>query len=272
MALLLLALPQLLLLAALLPAAEVFNANVASRDLAPEVSESQMFQATVRVRNPYDRAVKIARIDTSCHCSRLEPVSRFLLPGEVTELHVEAPNLLRSGPQDVRISLFTSDPDFSPIEVQLWWRVREHIAVDALPVGAPTDARPADTAWRDVYRYLAHERPDEPQRLKKRIRLSCPPGEVPDGGLRVEGIDYPGTIWRFEARAQDDGSVLILARARDLQAVLPPGSTEETVLVRTNHPAKPTISLSFQTVIDHEAGKAPADPLAMDPMNQPMRP
>ena len=56
---------------------------------------------------------------------------------------------------------------------------------------------------------MAKARPDELNRLRKRIRLSCPEGELPTGGLRVTGIDYPGTLWSFAPTTQSDGSILI---------------------------------------------------------------
>jgi hypothetical protein len=260
----------LLLLIGLLSGAEVYNANVPSADEAPLFGEGVPFRAAVKVRNPYDRAVKIARVDSTCTCSKLEPVSRFLLPGEATVLEVEASNAMRSGEQKVQVSLFTSDPDFAPIEVMLWWRVREQVSVDAIAPGAATLGRPADPAWRDVYRYVVHERPDEPQKLKKRIRLACPPEEAPPGGLRVEAVEYAGRIWAFEPRAQEDGSVLVIARARDPEARLPEGQFDERVTVRTNHPGKSAIVLQFQSLFDMDAGRK-QDLLGRDPLHQPLK-
>lgn len=251
----------LLLCACLLPAAEVVNANVIASEFAPTVRESEPFQARVTVRNPYDRAVRIARIDTTCACSKLELGSRFLIPGETTTLEVAAASAMRSGPQHVRISLFVSDPDLEPIEVWCWWNVREMVAVDAIPPGASPDERPDDQAWRDIYRFVAHERPDEPQRLRKRVRLSCPPEEVPPGGLRVEGIDYPGTLWTFASRQLSDAAVLVTATARDKEGPLPEGLHEETVVIRTNHPGKPRIELRFEAQLDTRAGRDPRDPM-----------
>lgn len=249
-----------LLLAALLAAAEVVNANVASPELAPLLRENEPFHALVTVRNPYPRAVRITEIDSTCACSKLELASRFLIPGETTTLEIHTDNLRRSGLQRLRVSLFVSDPELEPIEVWCWWRVREIIAVDALPPGAPTDARPAEAAWRDVYRFVAHERPDEPQRLRRRIRLSCPPEETPPEGLAIERIDYDGQVWQFRPQTLDRHSVLILATARDAQSPLPEGQYSETVTIVTNHPDKRDIVLHFETIIDRQAGRAAIDP------------
>ncbi|MCS6971253.1 MAG: DUF1573 domain-containing protein [Planctomycetota bacterium] len=243
-------------------AAEVVNANVASREQAPLLRENQPFQAVVTVRNPYPRAVRITQIDSTCACSKLELASRFLIPGETTTLEVHTDNLRRSGPQQLRVSLFVSDPEFEPIEVWCWWRVREIVAVDALPPGAPLNERPADAAWRDVYRFVVHERPDEPQRLRRRIRLSTPPEETPTGGLRVERIDYAGQIWRFVPQQIDERAVLIVASARETAGPLPEGDYDETVTVITNHPDKREIALQFQTMIDRQAGRRAVDPLS----------
>ena len=246
-------------LACLAPAAEVFNANVASPETAPTIRESGRFSARITVRNPYERAVRISRIDTTCACSKLELASRFLIPGETTTMEVESDNWRRSGPQQVRISLFVSDPDLEPIEVWCWWTAREAVSVDAVPPGSPALDRPTDSAWRDIYRFVAHERPDEPQKLRKRIRLACPTDEAPPGGLRLEGIDYPGTLWAFEPRTLENGAILITATARDPQGPLAEGDFKETVVVRTNHPDKSRIELRFEALINMQAGRVARD-------------
>jgi hypothetical protein len=259
------AMPRLLLLAALAAlastalAAEVFNANAASRDTAPVFREAVPFSAVITVKNTYDRAVRIGSIDTTCSCSKLELAGRFLLPGETTTLAVAADNIRRSGPQQTRVSLFLTDPDLDPIEVYCWWQVIPAITVDAIAPGQDPAERPADIAWRDIYRYVAHERPDEPQRFRKRIRLQSPPGELPEGGLRILGIDYAGTFWAFDHRTLDNGAVLLTASSRDQQGPLPVGSLKETVVVRTNHPDKPAITLHLEAYVDPDAGR-PAVP------------
>ena len=248
-----------LLLVCLLPAAEVVNANVASADLAPEVREAGVFSARITVQNTHPRAVRVDRLDSTCSCTKLEIVSRFLLPGETTILDVVSDNLRRSGPQHVRITLFLTDPDLEPIEVWCWWRVREAVSVDAVPPGEAALERPADVAWRDIYRFVAHERPDEPQRMRKRIRLAAPAGDVP-GGLRVEGIDYTGTLWKFSPRTLENGAVIVTAEAAAAE-VMPLGTFHDTVVIRTNHPDKPRIELQFEALVDSEAGRTAIDPM-----------
>lgn len=255
-----------------LPAAEVVNANVETIELAPTFRENVPFAAVITVRNPYDRAVKVAKIDTTCECSKLELGSMFLLPGETTTLTIGSKNIRKSGPQQVRVSLFTSDPDFDPIEIWARWNVRPAVGVDAIPPGQPALERPDDTAWRDIYRFVAHERPDEPKRLRKRVRLFCPPEEMPPGGLRIEGIDYPGTLWSFETRNQENGSILIIATSRDQVGPLPEGETAEIAVVRTNHPDKARIDLHFSTKISKDAGRVVKDPMAEMLMPPPLPP
>lgn len=239
----------------------VVNANVASAEQAPEVREGVPFKALVTVRNPYQRAVKVSKVDSTCSCTTLDLASRFLIPGETTTLSVEVASLRRSGPQQIRASLFLSDPELEPIEVHCWWTVLPAVAVDAIPPGQPALERPADVAWRDIYRFVVHERPDEPRRLRKRIRLWSPPAYAPPGGLKIEGIDYPGTLWAFAIADQGNGSFLITATARDQEGPLPTGSTSEKVVVRTNHPDKPRIELQFDAAIDLEAGRETQDPM-----------
>lgn len=258
---------SLLCLFAAVPAAEVLNTNAETAELAPWFRESVPFHAVITVRNPYERAVKIVKKDTTCDCSKLDLASDFLLPGETTTLTIGSKNIHRSGPQQVRVSLFTADPDFDPIEVWARWNIRPAVAVDAIAPGQPALERPADNLWRDIYRFVADERPDEPKKLRKRIRLSCPAEELPPGGLRIEGVDYPGTVWAFETRAQENGSVLIIATARDQVGPLPECEISETVVVRTNHPDKARIELRFDTRINKDSGR-----VVKDPMQAPMPP
>jgi len=242
-------------------AAEFCNApDMAS---APWIRESTPFAVDITVRNPHDRAVKVTQLDTTCVCSRLELDERFLLPGASTVLHIVADNHNRSGPQHVGVSLYVSDPEFEPLEVVARWNTRAAVQVDAIPPNADTLQRPADAAWQDVYRYVAKERPDDLNRLRKRIRLSCPEGEVPAGGLKLNSIDYSGTLWKFVPTTQTDGSILITATARDTDAEVKEGTYDEKVVLHTNHPDKAVIPLRFMVVINRKAGEVSLDPAPM---------
>ncbi len=258
-------LPALLvaLLALLAPACAACaldNANVADAEHAPVLREADPFIATVPVRNPYERAAKVKLLDPSCSCATLEISSTFILPHQTADLHIAVLNHDRSGPQHIGVSVYLTDPEFEAIEVNTWWTVRAAVQVDALPPAADPLARPADKAWQDVYQFVAKARPDELNRLRKRIRLSCPPEEVPAGGLKLLGIDYPGTLWTFVPTTQADGSILILASARDPAATAPEGELSEKVVLHTNHPDKQTINLTFLSDITKDAGTTSRDP------------
>jgi hypothetical protein len=257
----------LLLLAALLTAlvpgagaGALDNANVADAEHAPTLRESEPFVATVAVRNPYDRAAKVKLLDPSCSCATLEISSTFILPHQTADLHIAVLNHDRSGPQHIGVTVFLTDPEFEAIEVNTYWSVRATVQVDALPPAANPLARPEDKAWQDIYQYVAKARPDELSRLRKRIRLSCPPEELPAGGLKVLAIDYPGTLWRFVPTTQSDGSILILATARDAAATVAEGELTEKVVVHTNHPDKQAITLIFLSEIAKDAGTTSRDP------------
>ena len=120
--------------------------------------------------------------------------------------------------------------------------------------------RPEDSAWRDVYRYVSKVRPDELNRLRKRIRVSSPAEETPPGGLKIEGIDYAGTLWAFAPVTQADGSILITATARNPETEFRVADYDEPVIVRTNHPDKSRIELRFQTAVSRDAGTRAIDP------------
>lgn len=240
--------------------------NVPSEAAAPVVGESTPFRHVLTVRNPYDRAVRVDRLDTTCSCSKLVIKDKFLLPKGETTLEIEVANVNRSGPQSVGVSLFLTDPDFVPIETKFWWQVEADVQVDGIAGDeADTLKRPANRAWHDVYRYSAKVRPDEMHRLLKRIRLSSPAGKAPEGGLKVLAIEYPGTVWKLTPLTQSDGSILITATAREPDADAKEGEFHETAIVRTNHPRKAAITLSFDVLISKQAGATAVDPAMMGP-------
>ena len=175
--------------------------NAATFAAGPELAESEPLHLALTVRNPHDRAVQLKLLDKTCTCLGLELQPRFLLPGASGTLAVTVENLRRSGDQRMGVTIYWTDPELAPVELELLWRVRPHVAVDVIKPGADPQRRP-DAAWRDISRLTAHERPDEPQRLRKRIRLSCGDGETPADGLRIDGIDYAGRIWAFSHEAQ----------------------------------------------------------------------
>jgi hypothetical protein len=251
---------RLLLLSCLLTAsgvaAAVENRNVADPAQAPVLREIEPFLAHITVRNPHDRAVKIKLLDPTCTCATLEIADRFILPKATTTLTVAVDNRNRSGPVRVGVSLYLTDPDLESIEVEAHWQVRPCVQVDAIGAGMDPTQRPADRAWQDIYRYVTKVRPDEPNRLRKRLRVSCPPEETPAGGLQILGIDYVGTLWRFTPTAQADGSWLITASAQGGEdATLTLGEFHEKVVVRTNHQDKPTLNLEFSTLVAKDAGQ-----------------
>ena len=241
-------------------AAELENANVSGPETAPVLAEHEPFAATLVVRNPHDRAVRIERLDASCTCMHLEMAEQFILPLQATTLTISVDNANRSGAQRMGVTAYLTDPELEPIEIQVWWKVEPDVAVDAVAPLADPAQRPAELAWRDVYKYVEHERPDELNRLAKRIRLQ---GSNPD--FAVLGIDYEGPVWAFTPTRQADGSWLVSARARDPAGTLPPKTYDERVVIRTNHPHKTSITLQFVAVIARDAGRTVIDPMVPMP-------
>jgi hypothetical protein len=240
------------------PAAE--NRNVSGPDQAPLLREVDPFVANISVRNPHDRAVKVKLLDPTCTCATLQIADSFLLPKASTTLTIAVDNHNRSGLIRIGVSIYLTDPDLEAIEAEVHWKVRPCVQVDAIGPGMDPLVRPEDRAWQDIYRYVTRVRPDEPNRLRKRLRLSCPPEEVPPGGLQVLGIDYPGTLWRFTPTAQADGSWLVTASAQGGdEAVLPVGEFKEKVVVRTNHPDKARVELDFNTQVAKDVGEKPLE-------------
>lgn len=242
------------------------NRNVEDPSQAPILREVEPFVARITVRNPHDRAVKIKLLDPTCKCATLEIADRFLLPKATTTLSIAVDNANRSGLVRVGVSIYLTDPDLEGIEVEAHWQVRPCVQVDAIGPGMDPLKRPEDRAWHDIYRYVTKVRPDEPNRLKKRLRISCPPEEVPAGGLQLLGIDYSGPLWRFTPTQQPDGSWLVVASAKDGDdATLKNGEYLEKVVVRTNHKDKPTLTLEFNTLVAKDAGQQVVDPAALPP-------
>ena len=250
----------LTLLSMSLSAWSLDNRNVADASQAPIIRENQPFLAHITVRNPHDRAVKVKLLDPTCSCATLDIADKFLLPKGTTTLTIAVDNLNRSGPIRVGVSIYLTDAELEAIEVETFWQVRPTVQVDAVEPGKDPLVRSADQAWHDVYRYVTKVRPDEPNRLRKRMRLSCPPEEMPAGGLQILGIDYPGKLWRFTPTTQTDGSILITATAQaGDEGTLAIGDHKEVVVVRTNHPDKPKIDLEFQTFVSKNAGQRAVD-------------
>ncbi|MBA3683624.1 MAG: DUF1573 domain-containing protein [Planctomycetes bacterium] len=232
----------------------------------PAFSEHVSYRTTLSVTNPYDRAIKVESIDSTCTCTELSLPERLLLPRETVAMAMEADNRNRSGRQEYGITLFLSDPALEPIELKAQWVVIPDIQVDLIAPGADSQQRPAEVGFRDVYRYVAKARPDELHRLRKRIRLSCPDGAAPPGGLQVSGTEYTGRLWRFTATVQADASILVVAEARDPEMADPPlGLLEEQAVILTNHPHKPRIELVFTAYINKDAGQTIIDPGALRP-------
>jgi hypothetical protein len=245
----------------------VENRNVEDPAQAPVLREVEPLLTKVTVRNPHDRAVKIKLLDPTCKCATLEIADQFLLPKATTTLTIAVDNHNRSGPVRIGVSIYLTDPDLESIEAEVHWQVRACVQVDAIGPGMDPLKRPEDRAWHDIYRYVTKVRPDEPNRLRKRIRVSCPPEELPVGGLQILGIDYPGTLWRFTPVAQPDGSFLITATAQGGDdATLAVGEYKEKLVVRTNHKDKPTLDLEFNTLVSKDAGQQVVDPQGALPL------
>lgn len=249
----------LIMIAGFLHAGEFYNAP--DNTTAPFVRETALFVTSITITNPYDRAVKIVRLDSTCTCAHLDLDEKFLLPGASSVLHLSSENHNRSGSQHVNVSLYVSDPELEPIEAVARWNVLAAIQVDAIGPNMDPKVRPDQTAWHDIYRYVAKTRPDELHRLRKRIRLSCPSGEAPAGGLKLTAIDYPGTLWSFVQSQQPDGSILVTAKAKDPQTEAVEGTYDERVVLHTNHPDKAIIELTFLALVDKQAGQKDPDSL-----------
>jgi len=245
------------------PALETTFTNVEDGEELPVAAEHATYEAVIHLKNPYDRAVRVTRVESTCACSKLELANRFLLPHQETELAFAVDNHRRSGVQRQVFRIELSDPQLPVIDVKARWRVIPDIAVDAMPESGPFDRRPESARRRNVYAFTSNERPDELGRLREIIRLASPAEHTPEGGLEITAIDYEGRIWGFTQRRQDEHTILLIAHAKDPEATIAPGKYVEKVIIRTNHPKKPEIELTFYCAINPDAGKADAsDPWA----------
>ena len=237
--------------------------NVPSPEQAPVVAEHETFDAVIRVKNPYDRAIKVTRVESSCPCATLELADYFLLPYQETTLTIAVTNENRSDLQRQLFRLELSDPQLPVIDINVLWTVTPNVAVDSVPETGPFDQRPTPARLRNIYAFTSNERPDELSRLREIIMLTSPASSAPEGGLQITEVVYDGTIWAFDQKAQGDNMILLIARAKDPEAKIPPGKYVEKVIVRTNHPNKPEFELTFYCAINPDAGKDGAsDPWA----------
>lgn len=229
------------------PVAEQTAAISETRDLI--LREHQDFVHTFTVQNPYERAVRIDKTDTSCTCIEFELSDKFLLPGESCQLKVRVSNAFYSGPRKYKVWLYLSDPEYAPLLIRTDWTVKEDLAVDLI-INDPSK-RPENKKYRDIYRYVAHVRPDEAKRLRKYVRISTP--DQLEDGLQVTP-HYDGQIWSFTTKTLDAHSVLLIAKAKDPSAQLETGLFQEIVRIETNHPHKSNFELQFYSNIDDKAG------------------
>lgn len=237
----------------------------ADHEELPTLVENEIFTHTFTVTNPYDRAAKVERIDSSCSCETLEMAKEFLLPHESTTLHMAATNDNSSGIRTHRIWIYFTDPAFTAIERQISWRVLPLVSFDSLPAQHRDPLARPEPAFRDIYRYATALRPDEAQRMRKVIRVGCAESLVPEGGLRIESLAYEGSLWQFSIRQLEDQPTvcLIVAQAKDPEAALPNGEYIEPLIVTLNQADKTTSKLLFHTIIDPEIGREGApDPFA----------
>jgi len=242
------------------PTSTPINTNVSDPEVLPVFLESVPFHTVITVQNPYDKAVKVGSIDSTCTCSTLHLADYFLLPHATTTLEIGVDNTNRSARERLGVSLYLTDPALEPIEIVAFWDVRAHVAVDSHLYQDDITTRPV-RAFRDIYRYPSKARPDELHRLSKRVRFWSPPEEIPTGGLQVESIEAPGPIWAMTAIPPADGSVLLEATGRK-DANAPDGISDETIIIHTNHPKKPRIELVFSQYVGKDAGSTVFDPHA----------
>jgi hypothetical protein len=234
------------------------------------IPEHQRYEKVLSVRNPHDRALRIEHQESSCSCDTLELGDRFLLPLQETTLTVAVTNDRLSGDRLHKVWFYPSNPNLTPIIVELGWHIVPNVSVDLLPGHAASTDRPTEANLRDVYAYTVWVRPDQAaQRMAllgpdaRIIRLGSPAESRPQGGLSIERIEYAGALWRFETRRIDEGCTLLLATAAEGIAGVGAGSWSEPVVVHTNHPHKPRIELTFHTALDPQAhAEGAADPWA----------
>lgn len=223
--------------------------NCLASEAPSSLREHEDFTHTFTVKNPYDRAVRVEKTDTTCTCIKLELNDYFLLPGEETTLDVQVSNLRTSGTRSYKVWLYVTDPELEPIEIATTWDVVPTVAVDLI-LDDPKK-RPADHKYRDIYRYVAHVKPNEGKRLRKYVRLSTP--DTLEGGFQVSP-SYDGKIWDFSTKVIDQQTVLLIAKAKDPKTALEVGLFQEVVNLKTNNPNKSEFSLQFFTNVDPKAG------------------
>ncbi len=221
--------------------------------LVPRLREGRRLSVDFTITNPYDRAVRVKRLFSTCVCFKLTVDQRFLLPHAEATISVAIDNSNTSGLQTQRIYVEFTDRRLEMITRTLQWMVVPDVAVDSIPPSGPFDRRPEKAIRRNVYLFTSHERPDELHRLEEIIMVTSPPLTRPAGGLKVTGLEYDGSLWNWQQRQIDPGTVLIVGRAANPDAEREPAVLKEKLIVHTNHPRKAKIELRIYTALDYEA-------------------
>ncbi len=220
--------------------------------VGPRLFEHQRLSVTMTIANPYDRAVRVKHLFSTCECFLLEMDQHVLLPYEETTLRVKIDNRNYSGQMRQTIYVEFTDGDLEILRRVLQWVVIPDVAIDNMPLHGPFDQRP-ELLQRDIYMYTSHERPDELHRLQKVMLVSSPEESRPEEGLKVTQIEYHGDIWQWQQRTISPGKVLIIGRARDPDAQPDPVRLEEDLVIHTNHPRKPRLEIKKMTALDFES-------------------
>ncbi|MFW5698619.1 MAG: DUF1573 domain-containing protein, partial [Planctomycetota bacterium] len=157
-------LPRLLLLAflAALPL-DAATTNDGATRLVPRLREGRRLSVDFTITNPYDRAVRVKRLFSTCVCFKLTIDQRFLLPHAEATVSVAIDNSNTSGLQTQKIYIEFTDRRLELITRTLQWVVVPDVAVDSIPPAGPFDRRPERAVRRNVHLFTSHERPDELQ-------------------------------------------------------------------------------------------------------------
>ena len=214
----------------------------------PESREHEVFSTTIVVTNENDTAVKLARLSATCSCQKQHLKKHFLLPGEQTELEIAIENTNISGPTQQTVWIEWTDPEVEALAIPIHWRVIPNIAVDSIPPQGPFDQRPTSALHRDVYLYITTVHPEEFKKHRKVIMLSTPQNLGPEG-LTILQLMYEGALWDWRFQQKTPQQVLLVGTINEQVATMEERLYEEQVILETNHPDKPHITLELQTAL-----------------------
>lgn len=157
------------------------------------------------IQNAGDETLVIRDIKTSCGCTRAEVSSHEIPPGESAALDASLQSKDRDGKEQIRISIYSNDPDQSVLEIGMSGFLVRHWELDPFKEGEPMLlVIPSTQVWEfKVVNNQILEETSGPWRILSATSSHPLVSVAPVGeGKAIERDGYRKTIYTYRATIQ----------------------------------------------------------------------